>query len=212
MSKIITIATLSFLLLLKNYLRTDSITPNLKGSTHQPSAPAVKNVQWATSTCKFGWAVNGIFRPDQNGGSIQSVAISNARDLIVTGEATKTVNLWRYPCNVEVRLFCLVICFHHFWSHTHTHTLSLRLVASFCTARRRTSLPRSPATRRLSRRCASCPTTSVFSPPAATTSASFSGAFSVDEPAWGFSFPFFRNSFFFSPFHHTNTSAITWPY
>jgi hypothetical protein len=40
------------------------IAPALKGSARE-NAPAVKNVQWATSTCKFGWAVNGIFRPDQ---------------------------------------------------------------------------------------------------------------------------------------------------
>jgi hypothetical protein len=40
------------------------ITPSFKGSARE-NAPAVKNAQWATTTCKFGWAVNGIFRPDQ---------------------------------------------------------------------------------------------------------------------------------------------------
>ena len=54
------------------------IAPALKGSARE-NAPAVKNVQWATSTCKFGWAVNGIFRPDQVLGDGERVGFAIGR-------------------------------------------------------------------------------------------------------------------------------------
>ncbi len=41
----------------------------------------------------------------QNGFSIKSVNIAGARDLLVTGEDSKTVNLWRCPANAEGNAF-----------------------------------------------------------------------------------------------------------
>lgn len=79
------------------------MTPQLKGSKQEKMASKVKNVQWATQHCKFGWHVNGIFRADQNGFSIYAVDRANGKDLLVTGESNCKLNLWRYPANVEVR-------------------------------------------------------------------------------------------------------------
>ena len=46
-----------------------------------------------------------IFLPRQNGFSIKSVNIAGARDLLVTGEDSKCVNLWRCPANAEGNAF-----------------------------------------------------------------------------------------------------------
>eukprot|EP00455_Lapot_gusevi_P033659 TRINITY_DN3687_c0_g3_i2.p1 TRINITY_DN3687_c0_g3~~TRINITY_DN3687_c0_g3_i2.p1 ORF type:complete len:105 (-),score=26.48 TRINITY_DN3687_c0_g3_i2:64-378(-) len=61
----------------------------------------MKNVDWYSQTCKFGWPVNGIFRPDQSGYEINTVDRSNARDLLAIGDDDGRISLFRFPCNVQ---------------------------------------------------------------------------------------------------------------
>eukprot|EP00455_Lapot_gusevi_P033657 TRINITY_DN3687_c0_g1_i1.p1 TRINITY_DN3687_c0_g1~~TRINITY_DN3687_c0_g1_i1.p1 ORF type:complete len:923 (+),score=318.78 TRINITY_DN3687_c0_g1_i1:72-2840(+) len=77
------------------------ITPAIQGSTQHKHASTMKNVDWYSQTCKFGWPVNGIFRPDQSGYEINTVDRSNARDLLAIGDDDGRISLFRFPCNVQ---------------------------------------------------------------------------------------------------------------
>ena len=81
------------------------VVPGLKGSKQEKSASKLKNTQWATQTCKFGWYVNGIFRPGQEGFRIATVDRAFSKDVIATGEDTGKINLFRHPCNSEGNAF-----------------------------------------------------------------------------------------------------------
>ena len=81
------------------------VVPGLKGSKQEKSASKLKNTQWASQSCKFGWFVNGIFRPGQEGFRINTVDRAPSRDVIATGEDTGKINLFRYPCNSEGNSF-----------------------------------------------------------------------------------------------------------
>ena len=62
------------------------------------SASAMRDVAWATHTCKLGWPVQGIFDPSQGGQDINSVDVNPTKTLVVTGDDNGDVKLFRYPC------------------------------------------------------------------------------------------------------------------
>jgi len=58
----------------------------------------MRNVEWSTFTCKFGWPVQGIAMGSNNPNFINSVYTSNSKQYLVTGDEDKRVNLYYYPC------------------------------------------------------------------------------------------------------------------
>lgn len=69
----------------------------------QDSAGASNTVgtQWATSTCKLGWSVQGIYPPGCDGTHINGVDFSKNQSLIATGDDYGLVNIYRNPCLEE---------------------------------------------------------------------------------------------------------------
>jgi microtubule-associated protein-like 6 len=63
-------------------------------------ARSVKDVEWASWTCKIGWPVQGIF-PGVMGSEVNAVCRSDNRQLLATGENSQLVKLFKYPCAVE---------------------------------------------------------------------------------------------------------------
>jgi len=74
----------------------DTATGKRKGK-----ASALRDVQWGTWTCVLGWPVQGIWQAEQDGTDINAVDRSHSRDkpLLVTGDDSGKVSLFRYPCS-----------------------------------------------------------------------------------------------------------------
>lgn len=70
---------------------------DLSKSKQVTNATSMRDVQWATHTCKLGWPVQGIFDPSQGGQDINSVDVNPSRTLIATGDDNGDVKLFRYP-------------------------------------------------------------------------------------------------------------------
>ena len=64
-------------------------------------ASALRDVKWGTWTCVLGWPVQGIWQAGQDGTDINAVDRSHSRDkpLLVTGDDSGKVSLFRYPCS-----------------------------------------------------------------------------------------------------------------
>ncbi len=58
----------------------------------------MRNVQWATHSCKFGYYVQGIFMGSTDPYFINSVACSTMTKLIVSGDDDNFINIYNYPC------------------------------------------------------------------------------------------------------------------
>ena len=84
-----------------------AVVPGLKGSKQEARASKMKNVTWSSQTCKFGWAVDGLFRfnQGQEGFAIMATDRAHALPLQATGETDKAVHLWRAPCTKEGNAF-----------------------------------------------------------------------------------------------------------
>jgi WD40 repeat protein len=82
-----------------------NITPELKGSSQETSAPLMKDVEWATQTNKLGWWVDGIWSVGMDGTDINSVARSpgsqSEAKLIASGDDWGRVNLYRNPVGTD---------------------------------------------------------------------------------------------------------------
>eukprot|EP01041_Mallomonas_annulata_P001002 gene1002-1969_t len=65
------------------------------------SATALKDVQWATSTCPLAWPMQGIWPEHADGTDINAVDRSHSGRLIVTADDFGKVKLFRYPCVVK---------------------------------------------------------------------------------------------------------------
>jgi len=52
---------------------------------------------WATSTCKLGWYVQGVFAPGADGSDVNAVDCNKDRSLIAVGDDCGTLCLYRYP-------------------------------------------------------------------------------------------------------------------
>ena len=70
--------------------------------------------QWATQTCKLGWAVQGIWAPGMDTTDINAVDRSCDRKLLATADDFGHVKLFRFPCAQEHSKF---LCFDGHSSH-----------------------------------------------------------------------------------------------
>lgn len=69
------------------------------GKQHKADAQKeLKEEKWATYTCIFGWAVQGIWPPCSNGLDINSVDRSQRLDVIVSGDDFSKLKLFKFPC------------------------------------------------------------------------------------------------------------------
>jgi len=74
-----------------------NVEQKLEDSKQEPSATVLKDAEWATQSCVFGWSVQGVFAPDQDGTDVNSVAKSPDGKLLASGDDYGNVNLFRYP-------------------------------------------------------------------------------------------------------------------
>lgn len=58
----------------------------------------LRNVSWQTLSCKFGYYVQGIFMGSTDPNYINSVACSNMKRIIASGDDDNFLNLYNYPC------------------------------------------------------------------------------------------------------------------
>ena len=65
------------------------------------SATAVRDTQWSTFTCKLGWPVQGIWSSGVDGTDVNSVCRSPDCTLLVSGDDSKRIKLFRFPCSKE---------------------------------------------------------------------------------------------------------------
>ncbi|EGG16333.1 hypothetical protein DFA_09363 [Cavenderia fasciculata] len=89
-----------------NYLQSNCEAYELlfwdaKTSLQITQSHTLKDTEWATWSCKLGWPVQGIWSKGEDGSDINSVYRSNSQDLLVTGDDTFNVNLFKYPVNNE---------------------------------------------------------------------------------------------------------------
>lgn len=69
-----------------------------KNSKHNPSgATQLRDTKWESQNCLFGWPVQGVFDPTQDGSDVNSGDANADRTLYVTGDDYGLVNLYRYP-------------------------------------------------------------------------------------------------------------------
>merc|ERR1719230_773490 len=52
---------------------------------------------WATSTCKLGWEVHGIFPQGYDGTDINHVCANENRSLVVAGDDFGSIQVYRFP-------------------------------------------------------------------------------------------------------------------
>ena len=67
------------------------------GTQDTGGASATVDTQWATSTAKFGWLVDGIFPGATDGTHVNGVNISDDQTLVVTADDFGLVNVYRNP-------------------------------------------------------------------------------------------------------------------
>jgi len=89
---------------LLNWMLYDD-TPDGQGRwrPHQEKTTSMMcDVQWATQSCVFGWALRGIWPEDADGTDVNACARSNTgkREIVVTADDFGKVKLFRYPCIV----------------------------------------------------------------------------------------------------------------
>ncbi|KAM9469471.1 echinoderm microtubule-associated protein-like 2 isoform 2-T2 [Clarias gariepinus] len=66
---------------------------------HITSADAVRNLEWATSTCVLGFSVFGIWPDGADGTDINAVCRSNNRSVLASGDDFGKVRLFSNPCS-----------------------------------------------------------------------------------------------------------------
>jgi len=76
---------------------------NLSKAKQVTSATAMRDVQWATHTCKLGWPVQGVFDPSQKGSDVNSVDVNVSKSLVVSGDDNGELKLYRYPCMKDAK-------------------------------------------------------------------------------------------------------------
>ncbi len=58
----------------------------------------MRNINWETLSCKFGYYVQGIFMGSTDPDYVNSVACSNSHNLLVSGDDESLVNIHNFPC------------------------------------------------------------------------------------------------------------------
>eukprot|EP00741_Cyanophora_paradoxa_P013198 tig00000178_g12750.t1 len=72
-----------------------------EGCTQVRSPSALRDTQWASTTCTIGWAMQGVFPPCADGSDVNAADRSRAGHVIATGDDFRCVNLYRYPSALD---------------------------------------------------------------------------------------------------------------
>ena len=75
------------------------------------NASKLRDVEWGTWTATLGWPAQGIWKEGQDGTDVNSVDRSPSKQLLVTGDDSGKVSLFRYPC-VDKKAACRTSCGH----------------------------------------------------------------------------------------------------
>lgn len=71
---------------------------NIKAQSPIISAPEeIRDVNWSTLTCKFGYYVQGIFLGSTDPNYINTVACNKSKSYLISGDDDKLLNLYNYP-------------------------------------------------------------------------------------------------------------------
>ena len=102
----------------------------------QRNSSKMRDEQWATQSCIFGWALRGIWQEDADGTDVNACARSNQgeRQLIATADDFGKVKLFRYPCIVPK-------AFHRPYG-SHRHVTNVAFVPTTGGSSRRARRPR----------------------------------------------------------------------
>jgi len=65
---------------------------------HLQNVESLRNLEWATWSCTFGWPVQGIFPANSTGSDINACSRHKDERLIATGDDDGRVNLYKFPC------------------------------------------------------------------------------------------------------------------
>ena len=66
---------------------------------------SLKDIDWYTWTCIFGWPVQGIWPPCSSGDDINACDVDKTKRVIVTSDDFSKVKLFRYPSPVEKAVY-----------------------------------------------------------------------------------------------------------
>ena len=66
----------------------------------EKTSSAMRDVEWATQTSIFGWALRGIWPEDADGTDVNACSRSHGGNLLATADDFGKVKLFRYPCIV----------------------------------------------------------------------------------------------------------------
>jgi hypothetical protein len=61
----------------------------------------LRNTNWHSLTCKFGYYVQGIFMGSTDPNYVNSVACSTSKKYIASGDDDNFLNIYNYPCTVD---------------------------------------------------------------------------------------------------------------
>ena len=79
----------------------ESTTKPMKLKNEPSGASNTRGTDWATQTCKLGWAVQGIYPPGTDGTHVNGVDCDFERNLLLTSDDFGLINLYNYPCLEE---------------------------------------------------------------------------------------------------------------
>jgi hypothetical protein len=63
---------------------------------------AIRNIEWGSWLCAFGWPVKGIWPKGADGTDINAVCRSNSGTIIATSDDSGLVKLFRFPVDTGV--------------------------------------------------------------------------------------------------------------
>ena len=85
------------------YIRTvcgayEKLYFNIAEKSHDSAGLSnTKDTQWATTTCKLGWSVNGVHPSGEDGTHVNQVMASPDQSLLVSCDDWGLVNVWNFP-------------------------------------------------------------------------------------------------------------------
>lgn len=79
----------------------DINTDDIDQSEHNSKPSSLKDLDWQTQSCTFGWSVQGIFETDWDGTDVNMAAknsTGNDATIVAIGDDFGNVSLFKYPC------------------------------------------------------------------------------------------------------------------
>jgi WD40 repeat protein len=84
------------------YLQTTSAGCELlfyeRDGTQVTRSRSLKDVEWATQECTFGWNVQGIWPKYSDATDVNMLALSNSRKYLASAEDSGCIKVYNYPC------------------------------------------------------------------------------------------------------------------